>query len=131
MLGFACRPLIGHAHFLQKQARIAIFHFECMSFKMEHLSMVCIRTKPICGGSGFDDGTIKLTQWELLKLRHSLGMRMDGIRDKLEELKDEGEIKGHGNNFKVTKRDGVTQPEPLEITGEKRPRASVKRNQGC
>ncbi|CAB9529998.1 Ribonuclease HII [Seminavis robusta] len=89
---------------------------------MEHLLTTYIRTKSLCGRSRFDDGTVMLTKNELLKLRHPLGLRIDEISDKLIELKCKGEIKGYGNNFKATKKDGFTKPELLEITGEKRPR---------
>ena len=89
---------------------------------MEHLLTTYIRTKSLCGRSRFDDGTVKLTKNELLKLRHPLGLRIDEISDKLIELKCKGEIKGYGNNFKATKKDGFTKPELLEVTGEKRPR---------
>ena len=45
-------------------------------------------------------------------------MDMDQINYKLMEMKHRGEINGNSNNFKVTKRDGITQPELLETTGD-------------
>lgn len=42
------------------------------------------------------------------------------VNDMLIELKWKGEIKGYGDNYKVLKRYGITQPELLELTGEKR-----------
>ena len=104
------------------------------SFKMEHLLTVHIRTKKLCGDkdNASNDGTIKLSRQELSKLGQELDVDLDGINDKLIELKQKGEIKGYGNNFKVLKQDGITQPSLLEITGEKKTRGrqtSIKATQ--
>ena len=101
---------------------------------MEHLLTVYIRTKKLCGDKDntSNDGTIKLSRQELSKLGQELDMDLDGINDKLIELKWKGEIKGYGNNFKVLKQGGITQPSLLEITGEKKTRGrqtSIKATQ--
>ena len=82
---------------------------------------IYIRTRTLCGDKDktSDNGTVKLTQRELSKLGCSLGMCLDEINDKLIELKRKGEIKGYGSNFKVLRKDGITQPELLEVTGRK------------
>ena len=36
------------------------------------------------------------------------------------ELNAKGEIKGYGSNFKVLRKDGITQPGLLEVTGRRR-----------
>ena len=92
------------------------------SFTTEHLLTIYVRTKKLCGGkdNALNDGTVKLSRRELSKLGQELGMEMHEVDNKLIELKQKGEIKGYGNNFKVTKRDGDTKPELLEVTREKR-----------
>lgn len=60
---------------------------------VEHLLTTDVRTKTLCGrGEVSNDGTAKVTQQELLKLRHTLWMHMDEINNKLMELKRKGEI---------------------------------------
>ena len=88
---------------------------------------IYIRTRTLCGDKDktSDNGTVKLTQRELSKLGCSLGMCLDEINDKLIELKRKGEIKGYGSNFKVLRKDGITQPELLEVTGRKARRRNV------
>ena len=69
----------------------------------------------------FDDGTVVMKQNELMALIPLLEMEdLDEVNSKLDELKQKGQIKGYGNNYKTTKKDGVTQPGLLEVTGEKK-----------
>jgi hypothetical protein len=87
---------------------------------MEHLLTVYIRTKLFFGDKDgiFDDGTVVLKQKELMELIPLLEMEdLDEVNNMLDELKREGQIKGYGSNYKTTKKDGVTQPGLLEVTG--------------
>ena len=88
---------------------------------MEHLLVTYIRTKRLCGDKDkvFNDGTVCLTPKELSKLGNHLGMTLDDIKDMLSTLRQRGIIRGYKDNYKTTKKDGVTQPELLELTGEK------------
>ena len=83
---------------------------------------IYIRTKKLCGGkdNALNDGTVKLSRRELSKLGQELGMEMHEVDNKLIELKQKGEIKGYGNNFKVTKRDGDTVGVRIDWTDDGR-----------
>ena len=87
----------------------------------EHLLTQYIRTKALFGDRDevLDDGTIRLKKEELVRLQQELDVGEDEIGfGKLTELVRRGEIRGYGNNFKATKKDGVTLPELLnKITG--------------
>lgn len=90
---------------------------------MEHLLTIYIRTKArLVKGSVKEDGTVQVTKKEMFKLgvdrrvnrKHWLVQDVD---DAVLALKQKGEIKGYGDNFKVLKEEGDIQPSLLELTG--------------
>ncbi|CAB9508632.1 expressed unknown protein [Seminavis robusta] len=89
---------------------------------MDHLLTIYIRTKIFWGNDDVaKDGTVRLTRRELSKLADELGIGESEVDETLISLKCKGEIKGYGSNYKVTIKEGITQPELLVVTGEKKP----------
>lgn len=81
---------------------------------------IYIRTKALFEkGDVKEDGTIEVTRKEMYKLGAARGVDelVRDVNGTVFELKRKGEIKGYGDNFKVLRKEGMTQLSLLEDTG--------------